>query len=115
MRPREGKAGVRTLVFAETDEPGAYRVRATRADGSSVERPDESFVVNLDVRESDPTRLADDHRPDRARGAGNGGTAPKRRLELWHWLSAAVLLFVLFESALTLRFRRGRLLRAARG
>ena len=114
-RPREGKAGARTLVFSETDEPGAYRVRATRADGSSVERPDESFVVNLDVRESDPTRLADDHRPDRTRGAGSGGAAPTRRLELWHWLSVAVLLFVLFESALTLRFRRGRLLRAARG
>jgi Aerotolerance regulator N-terminal/von Willebrand factor type A domain len=114
-RPREGKPGASTLVFAETDEPGAYRVRATRADGSSVDRPDESFVVNLDVRESDPTRLADDHRPDRARGEAAGGSVPKRRMELWHGLSAAVLLFVLLESALTLRFRRGRLLRAARG
>jgi hypothetical protein len=113
-RVREGgRAAARMLIFADTDEPGAYRVRATRIDGSAVDRPDESFVVNLDVRESDPTRLSDDHRPDRARGAGAGGAAPKRRLELWHWLSAAVLAFVLFESALTLRFRRGRLLRAA--
>jgi hypothetical protein len=71
-------------------------------------------VVNLDVRESDPTRLSDDHRPDRRGAGGAGGAVPKRRLELWHWLSVGVLLFVLFESALTLRFRRGRLLRAAR-
>jgi hypothetical protein len=114
-RPQDGKPAARALIFSETDEPGSYRVRATRADGSSAERPDESFVVNLDVRESDPARLAADLRPDRVRGAAAGGAAPKRRLELWHALSAAVLVFVLFESALTLRFRRGRLLRGAHG
>jgi hypothetical protein len=114
-RPREGKPAARPLVFADTDEPGAYRVRATRADGTSVDRPDESFVVNLDVRESDPARLAPDRRPDRVRGEPAGGAVPKRRMELWHALSAAVLLFVLLESALTLRFRRGRILRDARG
>ncbi len=80
------------VTFAETDEPGLYRVRASRADGTIVERPDAGFVVNLDTRESDPTRLADDKRPDRARGArGRRGRAPSRRLELWHALGAAAI------------------------
>jgi hypothetical protein len=114
-RARDGKTAARSLIFSETDEPGSYRVRATRADGSAVERPDESFVVNIDTRESDPARLAADKRPDHVRGSAAGGAAPTRRLELWHGLSAAVLLFVLLESLLTLRFRRGRLLRPARG
>jgi len=109
------RSAARTLIFAETDEPGSYRVRATRADGSSVDRPDESFVVNIDTRESDPARLPDDRRPDRVRGAGGNDATPKRRLELWHGLSAAVLAFVLLESILTLRSRRGRQLRPARG
>lgn len=106
---RSGDAHVRrTVVFTETDEPGLYRVRASRSDGAVVERPDESFVVNVDPVESDPTRLADDKRPDRASAAAASGAAPKRRLELWHALSAAVLALVLAESLLTLRFRRGR-------
>jgi hypothetical protein len=111
-RPRDGKSA-RSVIFSETDEPGSYHVRATRTDGSSVDRPDEWFVVNLDVRESDPTRLSGDHRPDRAPSGAGGGSVPTRRLELWHMLAAAVLLFVLFESALTLRFRRGRLMKGA--
>jgi hypothetical protein len=107
-RPREGKQ-TRTVMFGETDEPGAYRVRTSRNDGSMVERPDESFVVNLDVRESNPARLAADKRPDRSTAGENGAASPKRRVELWHGLAAAVLIFVLLESALTLRLRRGRM------
>ncbi|HEV3032064.1 MAG TPA: BatA domain-containing protein [Polyangia bacterium] len=100
--------GRRTVTFAETDEPGLYRVRASRADGTVVERASESFVVNLDPAESNPARLADDRRPDRAPAGAAAAAAPKRRLELWHFLSAAVLLAVLAESLLTLRLRRGR-------
>ena len=37
-----------------------------------------------------------------------GDTAPRRRLELWHALGAAIVVLVLFESLLTLRFKRGR-------
>ena len=104
------------LVFAETDEPGSYRVRATRADGSSVDRPDD--VVRGQRRHARIRPGAPGRRPaprPRPAAGGAGGPVPKRRLELWHGLSAAVLLFVLLESALTLRFRRGRQLRAARG
>jgi hypothetical protein len=110
--PPEARApearGRRTVTFAETDEPGLYRVRASRADGTVVERPSEGFVVNLDPAESDPTRLADDKRPDRAGAGGTSASAPKRRLELWHALGAVVILCVLGESLLTLRLRRGR-------
>src|SRR6185503_4303858 len=50
----------RAVVFTETDEPGFYRVRAARADGTIAERPDASFVVDLDAGESDPARLPDE-------------------------------------------------------
>jgi hypothetical protein len=98
----------RSVTFTETDEPGLYRVRASRADGTVAERASESFVVNLDPAESDPARLADDKRPDRSPAGAAGAATPKRRLELGHYLSAAVLLAVLAESLLTLRRRRGR-------
>lgn len=98
----------RTLTFAETDEPGFYRVRAARGDGTISERPDAAFVVNLDPRESDPARLPDDKRPDRATASAAGGPAPRRRLELWHALGVVAIALVLLESLLTLRFRRGR-------
>jgi hypothetical protein len=100
--------GRRSVTFTGTDEPGLYRVRASHADGAVVERASETFVVNVDPAESDPTRLPDDKRPDRtSAGAGEAGV-PKRRLELWHYLSAAVLLAVFAESLLTLRRRHGR-------
>jgi hypothetical protein len=106
--PRAESHGRHTVTFTETDEPGLYRVRASRADGTVAERASEAFVVNVDPAESDPAPLPDDKRPDRAVGPGTEAAAPKRRLELWHTLSAAVLLAVLGESLLTLRRRRGR-------
>ena len=106
---RSGDARARrTLTFAETNEPGFYRVRAARGDGTISDRPDAAFVVNLDARESDPARLPDDKRPDRAAASATAGVAPRRRLELWHALGAAAIALVLLESLLTLRFRRGR-------
>ena len=98
----------RVVVFTETDEPGFYRVRAARADGTIADRPDASFVVDLAPGESDPARLPDDRRPDRGGGRTGAGPAPQRRLELWHLLGAAAIGLVLLESLLTLRFRRGR-------
>ena len=83
-------------------------MRGAHTDGSQIDRPDDSFVVNIDPRESDPALLPAAERPDRARAAGGDEGAPKRRLELWHLLGAAVLVLVVIESALTIRFRRGR-------
>lgn len=102
-----GGKPTRAAIFTETDEPGGYRVRASRNDGTLVDRDDESFVVNVDIRESDLGALPADRRPDRNRpGAASGDSAPKRRMELWHALAIGVLVLVLFESLLTLRFRR---------
>jgi hypothetical protein len=98
----------RTVAFDHTDEPGLYRVRASRTDGTAVERPEERFVVDLDSGESDPALLPADRRPDRARAGTAGDAAPKSRLELWHILGVVVLGCVLAESLLTLRLRRGR-------
>jgi len=107
-RQSDGKPA-RSVLFTETDEPGWYRVRGSHTDGSQIDRSDDSFVVNLDTRESDPATLPADQRPDRARvAAGGEDNAPKRRLELWHLLAAAVLVMVFLESVLTIRFRRGR-------
>jgi hypothetical protein len=111
-RPTEGRAADaharRTVAFDHTDEPGLYRVRASRADGTVEERVEERFVVDLDVGESDPAPLPEDRRPDHSRAAAEGGAAPKSRLELWHALGAVILVAVLAESLLTLRRRRGR-------
>ncbi|HVV17346.1 MAG TPA: BatA and WFA domain-containing protein [Polyangia bacterium] len=98
----------RAVVFTETDEPGFYRVRGARADGTIAERPDASFVVELDPGESDPARLPDQRRPDRSGGRAGSGPPPQRRMELWHLLGAVAIGLVLMESLLTLRFRRGR-------
>ena len=104
-----GEAKARhTVLFDETDEPGLYRVRSARADGTVDERPDAAFAVTLDASESDPARLADDKRPDRASARAGGSPPPRRRLELWHALGAAAIVLVMFESLLTLKFRRGR-------
>jgi hypothetical protein len=81
-------------------------VRAFRTNGSWIDRPDETFVVNLDVRESDPAPLPPALRPDRTGATADADArAPARRLELWHLLGAALIAFLLVESALTLRLR----------
>jgi hypothetical protein len=96
----------RTVTFLDTDEPGVYRVRAAGPDGSLAPRAADSFVVNVDTRESNPKLLAPDKRPDRLQIAASGGQAPKRRVELWHALAGLLIAFVLVESILTLRWRR---------
>jgi Aerotolerance regulator N-terminal/von Willebrand factor type A domain len=100
--------GRREVTFAETDEPGLYRVHASRTDGTVVEHASQSFVVNVDPAESDPALLPDDRRPDRGPNSVTAGAVPKRRLELWHGLGVAIIAAVLIESLLTLRLRRGR-------
>ncbi|MES1208634.1 MAG: BatA domain-containing protein [Pseudomonadota bacterium] len=99
----------RTVVFHETDQPGSYHVRAFRLNGAWIDRPDETFVVNLDTRESDPAVLPPDRRPDHVgAGPGKNDHAPVRKMELWHVLGAALIGFLLLESLLTLRLRAHR-------
>jgi hypothetical protein len=96
----------RTIAFADTDEPGVYRVSAVGPDGALTPRPADGFVVNVDVRESNPARLPPEKRPDRVLLAASGGQPPKHKVELWHALAGLLLAFVLVESILTLRWRR---------
>jgi hypothetical protein len=104
---KHDRAGTgRTVAFGETDEPGIYRVAAAGPDGALSQRPGDGFVVNVDVRESNPALLAPDKRPDRVLLAASGGQAPKHKVELWHALAGALIAFVLVESLLTLRWRR---------
>jgi hypothetical protein len=47
--PHAGEQRARhAVVFDETDEPGLYRVRGARADGTVDDRPDAVFAVTLD-------------------------------------------------------------------
>lgn len=97
----------RTAIYTDTDQPGAYRVRAVGADGTVTSRPGDGFVVNVDPRESNPARLAPDRRPDQVKPTSAGAAPPpKHKVELWHGIAAILILFVLAESLLTLRWRR---------
>jgi hypothetical protein len=70
--------------------------------------PAQDFAVNLDPCESDPTRLAPEKRPDRIAVASPGAKPPKHRVELWRALSALLIVILLVESLLSVRWRRAR-------
>ena len=103
---REQAGSGHTLSFAGTDQIGIYRVRGAGADGTFARKEAQDFAVNLDPRESDPARLAPEKRPDRIAVSTGGAKPPKHRVELWHALSAALILLLLVESLLALRWRR---------
>ena len=103
----ERVSGRKSVSFADTDTPGFYRV-AMATNRKAVPQSEAHFAVNLDPIASD------------VRKAGTAGTAPpsadiasltdgsaaakhKRRIELWHAIAAALLLFLLFESVLIAR------------
>jgi hypothetical protein len=94
------------LPFVGTDQIGIYRVRGAGADETFARQATQDFAVNLDPRESDPARLAPEKRPDRIAVKAGGTKPPKHRVELWHALSAALILLLLVESLLALRWRR---------
>ena len=96
------------MTFTETDEPGIYRVRGAGADGAAgPPRPADGFVVNIDAARIRP-RPPGPRPPPRphARPPPPARQPPKRRVELWHGLAALLILLVLVESLLTLRWRR---------
>ncbi len=103
---REQAGADHVLSFTGTDQIGLYRVRGANADGTFTRQSAQDFAVNLDPRESDPTLLPPDKRPDRIAVKTGSGKPPKHRVELWHVLSAALILLLLAESILTLRGRR---------
>jgi hypothetical protein len=102
---RDKVVGRKALAFDATDEPGNYRVAAAGRDGVLRPRRDATFVVNVDAAESDPTPID----PARLKSLAVGGgakvaaAAPKRRVELWHTLGAALLILLLGEALLLRR------------
>ena len=103
---REQAGNARILPFTGSDQIGVYRVRGAGADETFARLAAQDFAVNLDPRESDPVRLAPEKRPDRIAVRAGGAKPPKHRIELWHALSAALILLLLVESLLALRWRR---------
>lgn len=95
--------GRTSVTFSEVAEPGFYHVTVTRT-GTSRAVPAADFVANLDPRGSDTRRVGAAELPAGV-GASGGGpvTPPERRVELWHALAAALLLFLLGEAVLTWR------------
>ena len=104
----ERLGGRQVLAFTDTIEPGFYRVAAAGDSGVLRPRPAEFFVVNVepgegDLQQAPPGRLTALQRPLNHDGAtGDGGGAPKRQVELWHYLGA-LLLALLVGEALLLR------------
>jgi Aerotolerance regulator N-terminal/von Willebrand factor type A domain len=89
------------VTFGETEEPGFYRVVSTTSLGR--QRPSSPFAVNLDARGSDTRRVAPADLPPTGDPAEVPGSTAKRRIELWHGIAAALLLFLLGEAILTRR------------
>jgi hypothetical protein len=105
---REQAGRSRSIAYDGTDQIGLYRVRAAGPDGAFVAQTAQDFAVNLDPRESDPAQLAPDKRPDRIAVSSPGAKPPKHRVELWHALSAILIVIILVESLLSVRWRRAR-------
>jgi hypothetical protein len=95
-------AGRSSVRFGRTDRPGVYRVIGTDQTGSTHERDELAFVVNVDARGSDLTQAPASALPVSGTGAAASGD-DSRRVELWHALAAAVLLLLLGEGLLVQR------------
>ncbi|HET9621894.1 MAG TPA: BatA domain-containing protein [Kofleriaceae bacterium] len=96
-------AGRSTVRYGRTDRPGIYRVIGTDQTGSTHERDELAFVVNVDPHGSDLTAVPPSALPPSGTGTGNAPADDERRIELWHALAAAVLLLLLAEGLLVQR------------
>lgn len=103
---RERGSPTESVAFTETDLPGFYRVRVAGSDGLLVPRAHDGFAVNVDPAESNPALVPAERRPDAQPRKAKAGPAPKRRVELWHGLAGLLLVIVMLESLLTVKWRR---------
>jgi hypothetical protein len=101
----EALAERKQVRFAETDEPGFYRVADVKRENVRSENGDSDFAVNLDPRGSDLRRadLTELLRAPARAGAAADVASHEHRVELWHGVAAALLLFLLAESFLVWR------------
>ncbi len=91
------------VTFTGVDRPGFYEIVADSGPDADTRRVVPGFVANLDPRGSDTTRLAPTELNAGAKATATTPQAARRRVELWHGLAAALLLFLLGEAVLTLR------------
>jgi hypothetical protein len=96
-------AGRSSVRFGRTERPGVYRVIGTDQTGSTHERDELAFVVNVDARGSDLNPIPATALPASGTGSGGPPVDDEHRLELWHALAAAVLLLLLAEGLLIQR------------
>jgi len=96
-------AGRSSVRFSRTERPGVYRVIGTDQTGSTHERDELAFVVNVDAHGSDLTEAPPSALPPSGTGAAGQPVDDERRIELWHALAAAVLLLLLAEGLLVQR------------
>src|SRR6185503_794240 len=92
--------------FAATDRPGFYKVTwFAQGTGDAELRRDATYAVNLDPRGSDLARadLQALIGPAAANAQAPTPASHERRVELWHAVAAALLLFLLVESILVCR------------
>jgi hypothetical protein len=95
-----GRSSVR---FARTERPGAYRVIGTDQTGTTRDRDELAFVVNIDPRGSDLAAAPPSLLPRSGSGAGTSPADSERRIELWHALAAIVLALLVAEGLLVQR------------
>lgn len=98
-------SGRKYLRFAETDQPGFYRVFAGAKSGALQHRMEADFAVNVDTRGSDlaPVDTSVLASWGQAAPGGTSRITHQRRVELWHAIAVGLLLLLLLESALILR------------
>ncbi len=96
----EGRSSIR---FNRTDHAGIYRVIGTDQTGTTRDREELAFVVNLDPRGSDLAPAPPSALPPSGTSGGSTPVDDSRRVELWHALAAALLLLLLAEGLLVQR------------
>jgi hypothetical protein len=96
-------AGRSSVRFGKTERPGVYRVIGTDQTGTTRERDELAFVVNLDPRGSDLTPVPPEMLPTSGTGTASAPSDDRRRVEIWHALAAALLLLLLAEGVLVQR------------
>lgn len=98
----ENKRAVAT--YGPTTQVGFYDVSLALNDDRVKPKSELDFAVNLDPRESDITRLGDEQLKKILQQDGASIAKPNdRRVELWHWLGAALLALLVMESLLVRR------------
>jgi hypothetical protein len=100
----ERLGGRQLLSFGDTIEAGFYRVAAASDTAAWKPRPAEFFVVNVDPQESDLRHAApavvQALQRQIARELEGGTPAPRRRVEVWHYVGLLLLLLLVGEALL---------------